>query len=72
MLDSMRIGRYHIKWVNEDYLEIVIDYGNSTDTATVCGGDMETLLSALFITTVKCREYKDEPQPCAFDEGAGE
>ena len=71
MNDSITIGRYKIQWVSEDMLTITIDYDTFTDTATVCGGDFETILSALFVTTVKGREYKNEYDHANVN-GAGE
>ena len=44
------VGQYQIEWINEDEINVSIYYmGGRRDVATICGGDMETLLSALFI-----------------------
>lgn len=47
---SIRIGMYHITWDDDDphndYLIVRDAYGNKV---SVCGGDMETVLSVLFI-----------------------
>lgn len=48
----MQIGMYEINWINEDELEIIKNYGdNHYHKAIICGGDMETILENVFITT---------------------
>ena len=47
---SLFIGDYKIEVVNQDCFKITKKYDdNFFNEATVCGGDLETLLSCLFI-----------------------
>ena len=47
---SLFIGDYKIEVVNQDYFKITKKYDDKFfNEATVCGGDLETLLSCLFI-----------------------
>ena len=47
---SLFIGDYKIEVVDQDYFKITKKYDNKFfNEATVCGGDLETLLSCLFI-----------------------
>ena len=47
---SLFIGDYKIEVVDQDYFKITKKYDDKFfNEATVCGGDLETLLSCLFI-----------------------
>lgn len=47
---SLFIGDYKIEVVNQDFFKITKKYDDKFfNEATVCGGDLETLLSCLFI-----------------------
>ena len=47
---SLFIGDYKIEVIDQDYFKITKKYDDKFfNEATVCGGDLETLLSCLFI-----------------------
>jgi len=66
----MRIGSFEIIQVNEDYYEvrrhcsIVGQYKRSYISVKICGGDLETVLGCVFVSTESypLREVKNDEQ----------
>ena len=48
----MEIGMYTIEWINEDYLIVTCNIdGVPFMKRKICGGDLETALSTVFMKT---------------------